>query len=62
MAGDRIINDELEEQMMMRYRFQNASGIYEDRLDIMHKVDSDVLARISTSMVQSITPYDAKKK
>ena len=34
----------------------------EDRLDIMHKVDSDVLAKISTSMVQSITPYEAKKK
>ena len=34
----------------------------EDRLDIMHKVDSDVLAKISTSMVQVITPYESKKK
>ena len=34
----------------------------EDRLDIMHKVDSDVLAKISTAMVQVITPYESKKK
>ena len=30
-----------------------------DRLDIMNKVDSDVLAKIAAAMVQSPTAYDA---
>ena len=33
-----------------------------DRLDIMNKVDSDVLAKIAAAMVQSPTAYESKKK
>ena len=32
-----------------------------DRLDIMNKVDSDVLAKIAAAMVQSPTAYESKK-
>ena len=34
----------------------------EDKLALMHKVDSDVLSRIATAMVQAITPEEVKKK
>jgi hypothetical protein len=34
----------------------------EDKLTLMHKVDSEVIAQIATSMVQSITPDEVKKK
>ena len=33
-----------------------------DKLDIMNKVDSDVLAKISAAMVQAPTAYESKKK
>ena len=33
----------------------------EDKITLMHKVDSDVLSRISTAMVQAITPEEVKK-
>mgnify|MGYP001261063199 CR=1 FL=1 len=33
----------------------------EDKLPLMHKVDSDVLSRIATAMVQAITPDEVKK-
>ena len=33
----------------------------EDKLALMHKVDSDVLSRIATSMVQAIQPEEVKK-
>ena len=33
----------------------------EDKLGLMHKVDSDVLSRIATQMVRSITPEEVKK-
>ena len=33
----------------------------EDKLALMHKVDSDVLSRIATAMVQAITPEEVKK-
>ena len=33
----------------------------EDKLSLMHKVDSDVLSRIATSMVQAVTPDEVKK-
>lgn len=33
----------------------------EDKLALMYKVDSDVLSRISTAMVQAITPDQVKK-
>mgnify|MGYP003344305053 CR=1 FL=1 len=33
----------------------------EDKLVLMHKVDSDVLSKIATSMVQSINPEQVKK-
>ena len=34
----------------------------EDRLSILHKVDSDVLSRIATAMMKTPTPDDQKKK
>ena len=33
----------------------------EDKLALMHKVDSDVLSRIATAMVQAINPEVVKK-
>jgi|TARA_B100001059_G_C17688177_1_gene503479 hypothetical protein len=33
----------------------------EDKLALMHKVDSDVLSRIATAMVQAVTPDEVKK-
>ena len=33
----------------------------EDKLALMHKVDSDVMSRIATSMVQSPNPEQVKK-
>ena len=33
----------------------------EDKIGLMHKVDSDVLSRIATSMVQIVTPQEVKK-
>ena len=33
----------------------------EDKLALMHKVDSDVLSRIATAMVQAINPEQVKK-
>ena len=33
----------------------------EDKLALMYKVDSDVLSRISSAMVQAITPDQVKK-
>ena len=34
----------------------------EDKLTLMHKVDSDVVAKIATAMIQSIQPDEVKKK
>ena len=34
----------------------------EDKFDILHNVDSDVLAKISTAMVQVTSAYESKKK
>jgi hypothetical protein len=33
----------------------------EDKLALMYKVDSDVLSRVATAMVQVITPEEVKK-
>lgn len=33
----------------------------EDKIALLYKVDSDVLSRISTAMVQAITPEEVKK-
>lgn len=33
----------------------------EDKLVLMHKVDSDVLSKVATSMVQAINPEEVKK-
>ncbi len=33
----------------------------EDKLALMNKVDSDVLSRIATAMVQAINPHEVKK-
>jgi hypothetical protein len=33
----------------------------EDKLALMHKVDSDVLSRVAGSMVQAINPEEVKK-
>ena len=33
----------------------------EDKIGLMHKVDSDVLSRIATSMVQIVNPQEVKK-
>ena len=33
----------------------------EDKIALMHKVDSDVLSRVATEMVKAITPEEVKK-
>ena len=33
----------------------------EDKIALMHKVDSDVLSKVATAMVQVITPQEVKK-
>jgi hypothetical protein len=33
----------------------------EDKIDLMHKADSDVLSRIAVAMVKTITPDEVKK-
>ena len=33
----------------------------EDKIPLMHKVDSDVLSKIATAMVQAINPEEVKK-
>lgn len=33
----------------------------EDKITLMYKVDSDILSRISTAMVQAINPEEVKK-
>lgn len=33
----------------------------EDKIPLMHKVDSDVLSKISSAMVQAINPEEVKK-
>ena len=35
--------------------------IIEDKIGLMHKVDSDVLSRIATEMVKAINPEEVKK-
>ena len=34
----------------------------EDKIPLMHKVDSDVLAKVATQIIQTITPDEVKKK
>ena len=33
----------------------------EDKIALMHKVDSDVLAKVATQIIQNITPDEVKK-
>jgi hypothetical protein len=33
----------------------------EDKIPLMHKVDSDVLAKVATQIIQNITPDEVKK-
>ena len=39
----------------------NKLFVLEDKLALMHKVDSDVMSRIATAMVQSPSPDQVKK-
>ena len=60
------INDAglLADVVIMKAIDKNGEKIFslEDRLAIMHKVDSDVLSRIAVTMVQTPTPEELKKK
>ena len=35
--------------------------LLEDKIALMHKVDSDVLAKVATQIIQTITPDEVKK-
>ncbi len=35
--------------------------LLEDKIALMHKVDSDVLAKVATQIIQNITPDEVKK-
>ena len=53
----------LADIIIMKSLDQDGNKVFkpEDKITLMHKVDSDVLSRISTAMVQAITPEEVKK-
>ena len=64
-AGGMAFNDVgiLADIVVMKSLDKDGKKLFkpEDRIAIMHKVDSDVLSRIATAMVQAINPEQVKK-
>ena len=54
----------LADVVIMKAIDQDGNKIFslEDKLAIMHKVDSDVLSRLAVAMVQTPSPEELKKK
>ena len=65
-AGGMAFNDVgiLADIVVMKSLDKDGKKLFkpEDRIAIMHKVDSDVLARIATAIMKTPTPDDQKKK
>ena len=53
----------LADIVLMKSLDKNGNKIFtlEDKIPLMHKVDSDVLSKIATAMVQAINPEEVKK-
>jgi len=53
----------LADIVLMKALDKNGNKIFtlEDKLVLMHKVDSDVLSKVATAMVQAINPEEVKK-
>ena len=53
----------LADIVLMKALDKNGNKVFtlEDKLALMHKVDSDVLSKISSAMVQAINPEEVKK-
>ena len=53
----------LADIVLMKALDKNGNKIFtlEDKLILMHKVDSDVLSKVATAMVQAINPEEVKK-
>jgi hypothetical protein len=65
-AGVMVVNDVgiLADIVVMKSLDKDGKKLFlpEDRIAIMHKVDSDVLAKIATAIMKTPTPDDQKKK
>tara|TARA_R100000329_G_scaffold140631_1_gene123024 strand:- start:946 stop:1287 length:342 start_codon:yes stop_codon:yes gene_type:complete len=53
----------LADVLVMKALDKDGNKLFEakDKLALMYKVDSDVLSRIATAMVQAVTPEEVKK-
>ena len=53
----------LADIMIMKALDKDGNKVFklEDKIALMHKVDSDVLSRVATEMVKAITPEEVKK-
>ena len=53
----------LADIVLMKALDKNGNKVFtlEDKIPLMHKVDSDVLSKISSAMVQAINPEEVKK-
>jgi len=53
----------LADIVLMKALDKNGNKVFtlEDKLALMHKVDSDVLSKVATAMVQAINPEEVKK-
>ena len=66
ISGGMVINDVgvLADIVVMKSLDKDGKKLFqlEDKIAIMHKVDSDVLAKIATAIMKTPTPNDQKKK
>ena len=64
-AGGMVLNDVgvLADIVVMKSLDKDGKKLFqpEDKIAIMHKVDSDVLAKIATAIMKTPTPNDQKK-
>ena len=53
----------LADIILMKAIDKNGKKLFtlEDKIPLMHKVDSDVLAKVATQIIQTITPDEVKK-
>ncbi len=53
----------LADILLMKALDKDGNKIFkpEDKLTLMYKVDSDVVAKVANAMVQNITPEEVKK-
>ena len=61
MDYTKLINPKTGEVLHLFNKDGKKLFTLEDKIGLMHKVDSDVLSRIATSMVQIVPPQEVKK-